>query len=673
MNFLGNVMQKSYSKEFHWKETRNTDLIWYSMMFLALCVGIYSRFKGIGKWPLAADEYYIAKSIKNIVASGVPKFHFGGYYTRGLLYQYLAAPFLYFFSSDEFYLRIIPATFNIFTIPPVYWLGKRLAGIHGACVAVIIFSLSLWEIEFSRFARMYAPFQAVYIWYIVFLVKVLIDQDRKSVKWMYFLSALSIFIYEGSVFLIALNFLPIILDRKAGRKLDILISVALLFFAYIFESIDFTHIGTPPPLPADVIVGGSNGGIIYRPLLLFKTLPLNTIWIFASIILFLLNVYSIFKIFKKDGFSLQSKMCLFFLIILSFCNLFGFLILCATIFILLHWLKWEDYKKHVPRIFFFAVAFDIIFWIVYCLTTSVWKQVLFSIPSSTYKKLVSVFLNYPHFVDNVVLPWGRTIPVLSVILFIFLCIGIFVLIRSSYENRTIGELLFTILLILLLITGMFHTPYHRTRYTFFLYPIIILLFVASSKSLFELIIHNSRLSSVIFLIATVFLFFGSDDFQLNHLINIDKKEINYRMNYDVYKTDHFYPRNDVKTPAEIINLNSKPDDIIITCLLPADYYLKRLDYVYCDYIFGRCRNNSACRGNFDRWSQAALIHSEGKLFGLINKSDKTIWIITQSKNYNVREPNPGEIRLYKDYSKYLYYTSIDGALNVYRIPPKKAT
>lgn len=651
----------------------NADLFWYSIMFIALGLGIYVRFKGIGKWPLAADEYYIAKSVKNILASGVPKLPFGGYYTRGLLYQYLAAPFIYFFSSDEFYLRIIPAIFNILSIPPVYWLGKRLSGVHGACISVAIFSLSLWEIEFSRFARMYAPFQAVFIWYIVFLIKVLIDQDRKSVKWMYFLSALSIFVYEGSIFLIALNFLPLILNGKNNRKLDVLVSVVLVFFAYLFNRIDFPHLGTPPAIPADAIVHVSRGGFIYLPTLLFKTLPKKLFWILSFAFLFVLNCFSGVTMLKSDVFPIRGRICLFFLIILSFFNLFGLVALCGTLFILLHWLKWKDFKKQIPWIFLFTIIFNFIYWVGFCFITSEWKHAFVSTTSSNFGKLVFVLMNYPHIFNNVVLPWVRAIPVLSGILFIFLFIGIFILTRSSYENWALGEILFVILLILILITGMFRLEYHVTRYTFFLYPILIVLFVSSIKSIFDLTIRDKRISLMIFLCVTMSLFFLSEDFNLNHFINIDKKEINYRMNFDVQKTIHFYPRKDFKTPAEIINQNSKPNDIIITCMLPTDYYLKRLDYVYCDFIYERCRNNSACEGTYDRWSKAALIHSEGKLFGLINESHKTIWIITQSENYNVRTASPGEMRLYKDYAKYLFYTSVDGMLNVYKIPPKKIT
>ncbi len=40
----------------------------YQALFVVILgIGIYARFKGLGKWPLAVDEYYIAKSVNNIL------------------------------------------------------------------------------------------------------------------------------------------------------------------------------------------------------------------------------------------------------------------------------------------------------------------------------------------------------------------------------------------------------------------------------------------------------------------------------------------------------------------------------------------------------------------------------------------------------------------------------
>ena len=54
---------------------RNYPLIGcYVLVGLALAVGIYFRLKGLGKSPLAIDEYYIASSVRNILEHGLPQF-----------------------------------------------------------------------------------------------------------------------------------------------------------------------------------------------------------------------------------------------------------------------------------------------------------------------------------------------------------------------------------------------------------------------------------------------------------------------------------------------------------------------------------------------------------------------------------------------------------------------
>jgi hypothetical protein len=57
----------------------------------ATLVGIYARFKGLGTWSFGPDEFYISRSIDNVLRSGLPEYLCGGYYTRGLVYQYAVA------------------------------------------------------------------------------------------------------------------------------------------------------------------------------------------------------------------------------------------------------------------------------------------------------------------------------------------------------------------------------------------------------------------------------------------------------------------------------------------------------------------------------------------------------------------------------------------------------
>jgi hypothetical protein len=143
----------------------------------ALLIGVYARFEGLGKWPFGVDEYYTARSVQNILRAGLPEYACGGFYTRGLLVQYLAALLQLLGLSAEFSIRLIAAVSSLVALPAAFNLGRRLGGPIIGLLTVIVLAVSVWEVEMARFARMYAPFQAVALWYAVFFVKYTVDRE----------------------------------------------------------------------------------------------------------------------------------------------------------------------------------------------------------------------------------------------------------------------------------------------------------------------------------------------------------------------------------------------------------------------------------------------------------------------------------------------------------------
>ena len=142
-----------------------------SLLSGAIAVGLYARLYALGESPLAIDEYYLAQSIRNILETGFPRFDCGGYYVRGLIQQYSTAVLNIVGIDMHVALRTITVLANIAAIPAVYLLGKRIGGFNAAVCACILFALSVWEIEIARFGRMYAPFQAIFVWYCVALCR----------------------------------------------------------------------------------------------------------------------------------------------------------------------------------------------------------------------------------------------------------------------------------------------------------------------------------------------------------------------------------------------------------------------------------------------------------------------------------------------------------------------
>ena len=119
-------MNKGKKLVFNKGKNNNTTLIYWLIISIAVVIGIYIRLKGLGKWPLAVDEYYIIQSAQNIIQHGLPQFTNGGYYDRGILMQYLIVPLLQLGIKPEFAGRIIPLLSNLVAIPALYLIAKKV-------------------------------------------------------------------------------------------------------------------------------------------------------------------------------------------------------------------------------------------------------------------------------------------------------------------------------------------------------------------------------------------------------------------------------------------------------------------------------------------------------------------------------------------------------------------
>lgn len=187
------------------------------VLIAALAIGLYGRFAGLGIWAFGVDEFYISRSIDNVLRTGLPRFLCGGFYTRGLTYQYVVALVRQFSVSPEYAGRVVSATWSLVGLPAAYVIGRRLGGRTLGLMMVIILSASVWEIEMARFARMYAPFQSIFLWYLVFFLRYAVDRDRSALMPMVLLSILGVFTWEGGAILGVANLLPPMLNHERGR------------------------------------------------------------------------------------------------------------------------------------------------------------------------------------------------------------------------------------------------------------------------------------------------------------------------------------------------------------------------------------------------------------------------------------------------------------------------
>lgn len=626
-------------------KNRKYYLISYFILFVAIAIGVFSRFKGLGKWPLTVDEYYLTKSIQNILNSGLPEFECGGYYLRGIFLQYITVPFLKIFSNNELAVRLWPVIFNLLGIIPLYLVGKRLGGTILGCFAVILYSLSLWEIEFARFARMYTLFQTIFLCYLFFFYRCL-ERDRSIDQIaMVSLSLLSLFVYEGAIFLLILNFLPNIINQKNINWQQLVVKIAVFVVGYWYLSIDFRHLGVNQFLPEDIKATASPGILIYPKLLVLDLLA-DKLWLIIFIIPFITTCYFSYINDKLNlNSSILARFVFFLFFLLSLLNLLGLSIGLLVIALLIGLIRWQELKKTQYILLLIPFLINLIFWSSFSLLT---KDI-------SIIRCIEILFNYPDISRMITTPWLKAVPKLSLALGIIIVFGTLYSIIKDVDKRIL--LLAGIVSIICLIIGTINTTHTSTRYTFFIYPCFLLLILLYLKLFINNFLKNKALYYIIFI--AIFMIFV-EDYNFYHLLNIDKKEVNYRMIYNHHLASHYYLRYDFRSPAEFINNKINNNDIVISSIMPVEYYLNKLDFSYNNINRHKFRIVSVCNGKKNIWTNANLIYTGNQLKDIISKNHKNnivTWLVTYQ--YTVKHCKDFTQNINNEFPPNIVYSSID--------------
>lgn len=660
---------------------KKTELTLYIFLILSIAFGIYFRLKGLGKWPLAIDEYYIAQSVKNILNFGLPMWPSGGFYDRGIIYQYLTAGLMLTGLKAEFAIRIIPAITNLICLIPVYLISKKISGKTFASILVFIFCFSVWEVEFARFGRMYAPFQMIFMWYLYFLYKNLIEGDVKALKWILILSFLSIFVYEASVFLCILNFIPLIwkyenkkfcltkISLKNVKASYLILCILIFICAYLLIKSNFRYFGMERAdlLPSHLILNNeaAGEGQFRLPKLFFIPLLSSKLFLLLYLVPIGVIAYSIRKIFINQAVSISAKYIFVILILLSMLNLFGLLIVLFILFYINDEIKKEDIR-HGAKFLALTLTINFIFWTVFTVKSNSWYYFFPNEQFASIKEIIKVtwkeFLNYPYFYETFVL-FRDTIPVYTYIIIVLLFIGIVNLFftKNNYKAR----LLFSLLIVLVLLVNILNLAYFDTRYFLFMFPVVLILSFWSLERILGKFIYKERYKIAAFIIISAFVLIISEDFNLKHLFKIDSKEINFRQNMTLAKKIHYYPRWDTRAPAEFINERRKSNEIVIINEQVNDFYLDTLSYVYRDYRSVNFSGESIDHGRKERWTDAGLIYDDKELINLLRRGNNTKWFLLNTI-WSTRFLRQDSFFIYFD--KYAVYASDDSSAVVYKVP-----
>ncbi len=605
-----------------WKALRGRPAV-AAIMFLlgamALLAGVYGRFKGIGTWPLGADEFYISRSIDNVLRSGLPAFPCGGYYTRGLAYQYVVAGLRLGGMSPEFAGRFVAGLCSLALLPAAFLLGKRLQGPLAGYLLVIVLCLSVWEIEMARFARMYAPFQTLFAWYLVAYLRFTIDKRAAGLAWMAILSVFGVLIWEGGVLLGVANLFAIVaannaekLKLKDWRRLGLLcVLLALLYLA----TRDLRGFAEPP-------AAGGPGDEPTSPLREFFQWFAPLIQHPALSVGLLLPLSCAVPVARwLAGFQRRGLLFWGLCSVLIAAAVHSFLIVAGLVLLMLlmRLLEPQELSWRRARYFWLMLAAWLLLWGV--LAASSLGFTGHAVPGVTPQagdfEAIWFLWGYPNVLDHVVRPWLRTAPFLSlgiVAAIVYLC-------RRAIAGDRGGSdpvaVLLSLTVVLVLVVGASPTDRIETRYTFFLYPLLALFAICAILPAMQERERMRRLPILFPLAVPLLCFALSEDFQPRHILEVDSARTNFRVGMPRHRAEHYYPRNDVRGAAEWLDAHVQPGDAVITGIPSLDQYYAHIDYSFLDVGDARYETYVCSDGKTERWTNRPVIYTLAALVPVV--------------------------------------------------------
>jgi len=561
----------------------------------AALAGLYGRFKGIGTWPLGVDEFYISRSIDRVISTGLPGFACGGYYTRGLLYQYLVAPLRMGGLSAEFAGRLVAGVCSLLVLPSAYLLGKRAQGPLAGWLTVIILCVSIWEIEMARFGRMYAPFQAVFACYLLFYIRYTVDRNAAALRLMVLLSIVGVLTWEGGTLLGVANLFAVVqvsnkgrLDGRDWRRLGGLVFLLALLYA---ASRDLRgEAGSTEALSA--VAADSGVDRWWMPGAAWHSVRAHPGWAIAFLLPLGMAAASVRYIGTQRHHWMR---CAGLLLILAaalghaFTGVLGLL----ALMLLSDVVDVSELTSPRARSWVLALLSLFLYWLAY----DHWAG----------SRSLETLFGLPDFFEHIVRPWGRAVP--GEALALALCAGFWFVRSIAVPGTELGTIrsLTGLLILMVLLVAAIPTERLETRYTFFLYPVLILLAVAAVLELARRAPLSPALSGVLLAGAPLLCFALTEDFQPRHLAHIDSAAANFRIGIPPGRADHYYPRNDMRGVAVWLAAHVRSGDRVISGIPNLDQYDRDFDYFYLDEQDNRYDAYVCPDGRTDRWTNHRVI------------------------------------------------------------------
>jgi hypothetical protein len=617
-----------------WKKFRPRYAAW-ALAVLVATLGLWARFVGLADRPLAVDEYYFLVSTESVLADGLPDLPGGGYYTRGILIQYLTAAAIAVTGNTMLALTLIPTLFGLGCVALAFFYGTQVGGRRlGVCLAVLLF-LSSWHVEFSRFGRMYAPFQ---FFTLLFFIGYFWTLEGRG-GWRRYVPPLAVLLaiatHELTMLLLPLLFVPVLLPgrlERFGRPKAIAMYgvassavAALCLWQFLF--LGARTAGVEAPMPADWVPGPAAAGEVGRflvPAFAFWRIAEGPLDNLVAVVAAMGLVAALLLALRKLRPGLEAAHVVAATAVVAAAlhqlSLAGLLVLFAVF----HYRSLLFQERFRGALLGLAAAASIaIAWLGYAtLSTYVLddRSWIGAAGERVFRMAVfRTFFAWPDFYVPTLSPWLAEAPILTALLLPALLLSAWW--RGS---RPIAEIArgpgFAVMYTAVLF-GVLAQDYHTTRYWFFVYPMLLAVLLLAGSDAAERIARarswtrgGGQAARAFGLAGAAVLFSLTDDFNPLHLLNVGTADVTYRTGgYERYEA-MWYSRDDIRSPAHFVNervRSGNGDAAVIVADVPqASYYLDAPHAVFYARDSDRFPRVSRKGGTVDLWSGQRLLSTD---------------------------------------------------------------
>lgn len=633
------------------------------VLICALAAGLYGRFVGLGHWPFGVDEYYSSRSIDNILDRGIPQFLCGGLYIRGLTYQYAVAAVRLAGTPPELAARLISSISSLLGLPAAYLLGRRLLDRRLGLLLVIALCVSIWEIETARFARMYAPFQAVFLWYLVYFLRYTVDRDNAARLPMVLLSILGVLTWEGGALLCLLNLLPPFINHDRGRlrRSDAPYITTMLFVlsaALLFENANLRG-SPPPPVPAAVSATAASG---------FTSVAFAHVvhpgWLLAWCVLPGLLALSTLRWIGSLRSRWLAMLGLTVVLAAALAHQFALCLGLLVVVMLTDVVSTHDMSVPAARRYLLTLGVALVYWLAFGLFTGSWTDHTphIGMLSGRWLGLAEHLSGFSRVFGEVLRPWGRAMPLLTVALILStLALSLRSLGRAPRQTA-IARALLTVLVVLLLAVGARDPGRIETRYTFFLYPLVLAIGFATVLQCVDAAMGASRWAAHVGALLALVAFGVTEDFQPRHIATIASWNTNFRIGMSPVLADHYYPRTDYRLVSAWLAAHSSSTDTVIIDIPTIEAYYHRADYFFLPDDDERYEDYACPHSATERWTNLPLIYGSDALGRELITGRPVLLLLYPDQAAPVLAAGKQ-----RDWNEQVLWTSPDGGVTALRI------